>query len=73
MPIYLYKCLTCGREIEKEHSIHDEPLTEISHVSRKPCETPEVGLCCKGPMRRLIAGGTSFRLTGTGWTSKTYV
>jgi predicted nucleic acid-binding Zn ribbon protein len=77
MPTYLYECETCGREIEVEHSIHDEPLTEISHISRHhvPHEADEDALClkCEGPMRRLIAGKTSFALKGTGWTGKNYV
>jgi predicted nucleic acid-binding Zn ribbon protein len=73
MPTYLYKCETCGREIEEEHGINDDPHTEISHISCIAPTQEHPCLKCTGPMKRLIAGKTSFSLKGTGWTAKSYV
>lgn len=35
MPTYLYECQSCGRRLETEQSIRDEPLTDC------PCGAPE--------------------------------
>ncbi len=52
MPIYEYKCETCGREFELFKSITD---------NGKPC-------CkfCDGPVKKLISR-SSFHLKGSGW------
>lgn len=62
MPTYLYECSTHG-EFEVTHSIKDE-LDECPHCK-------EEGLPAKKP-KRLIAGGTTFVLTGGGWASEGY-
>jgi len=39
-----------------------------------PCyQCNTTGYNCDGELKRLIAGGTSFALKGSGWTAKTYV
>lgn len=65
MPYYLYKCKKCGREIEIEHGIKEEARTHHKHIRFNGH-----GEACNGRLKRLIAGGTSFRLTGSGWTGK---
>jgi putative FmdB family regulatory protein len=57
MPIYEYRCLSCGKEHEVFQKITDEPM----------------GACpaCGGPMNKLISS-TSFVLKGTGWYATDY-
>ena len=52
MPIYEYRCESCGRIVELIHKIND-PAPQI-------CDS------CGGKMRRLISR-TSFILNGSGW------
>lgn len=49
MPTYLYRCETCQKEFEHEHSITEE-LQECP--------------VCKAKPTKLIAGGTGFILSG---------
>jgi len=53
MPIYEYRCETCGHELDALQKLRDDPL--------KDC--PE---CTSGALRRLISA-PSFRLKGDGW------
>lgn len=53
MPIYEYKCESCGHEMEAIQKFSDEPLTEC----------PE---CKKPDLKKQISGG-AFILKGTGW------
>ena len=53
MPIYEYRCESCGKELEKIQKFSDLPL--------KDC--PE---CGKSSLRKLVSA-SSFRLKGTGW------
>ena len=53
MPIYEYRCDSCGHELEKLQRISDDPL--------KDC--PE---CAEPALRRLISPA-GFRLKGSGW------
>lgn len=53
MPIYEYRCRSCGHELEKLQRMSDPVL--------KDC--PE---CGKGSLRRLISAA-GFRLKGAGW------
>ena len=53
MPIYEYRCESCGKELEKIQKFSDQPL--------KDC--PE---CGKPSLKKLVSAG-SFRLKGTGW------
>ncbi len=62
MPTYLYKCETHG-EFEVSHSINDK-LTECPKCKEEGKEAQ--------PVERLIAGGSSFILTGGGWASSNY-
>lgn len=57
MPIYEYRCLSCGKEREVFQKITDEPL----------------GTCpdCGGQLSKLISN-TSFVLKGTGWYATDY-
>jgi len=63
MPIYLYICETFNREFETQHSIKEElkecPLCKEANL---PTHQP----------KRLISGGTSFQLMGSGWASSGY-
>src|SRR5271165_3841720 len=52
MPIYEYKCSSCGKKFEKIEKFSDSPL-----------ETHEE---CGGPVERLISAPT-FQFKGTGW------
>lgn len=57
MPIYEYKCSTCGTHHEVMQKFSDPLLTEC----------PE----CGGPLRKLISN-TSFVLKGSGWYATDY-
>ena len=52
MPIYEYKCNSCGKKFEKIEKFSDSPL-----------ETHEG---CGGPVERLISA-PAFQFKGTGW------
>ncbi|NPA15755.1 MAG: zinc ribbon domain-containing protein [Deferribacteres bacterium] len=52
MPIYEYKCTSCGYRFEKLQSFHDEPV--------KVCPK------CGGEVKKLISR-SSFILKGSGW------
>jgi putative FmdB family regulatory protein len=53
MPIYEYRCDSCGHELEKLQKLADEPLTDC----------PE---CGRATLKRLISAA-GFRLKGGGW------
>lgn len=53
MPIYEYRCTSCGAEMEKLQKISDPPLLEC----------PE---CGKDALLKLVSA-SSFRLKGSGW------
>jgi len=53
MPIYEYRCQSCGHELEKLQRLNDPVLTDC----------PE---CGKKKLRRLISAA-GFRLKGAGW------
>ena len=53
MPIYEYRCASCGAELEKLQKISDPPLVEC----------PE---CGKETLVKLVSA-SSFRLKGSGW------
>jgi len=53
MPIYEYRCSSCGHELEKLQRMSDEPLRDCPD-----CGRPE--------LRRLISAA-GFRLKGSGW------
>lgn len=52
MPIYVYRCSSCGEQFEIMQRISDDPLTECR--------------LCGGNVMRLITN-TSFVLKGSGW------
>jgi putative FmdB family regulatory protein len=65
MPTYLYECPMHG-EFEAQHSVTEElevcPLCANDHSNNnEPCK-----------VKRLIAGGTNFILTGGGWAKDSY-
>jgi predicted nucleic acid-binding Zn ribbon protein len=66
MPTYLYECPIHG-EFEHQHSITEElqycPLCEAD--SDEDHQEPQ-------RVKRLIASGTNFILTGGGWASEGY-
>lgn len=53
MPIYEYKCVECGHQLEAIQKVSDDPLTE--------CPT-----CGPGKLKRLISPA-GFQLKGSGW------
>ncbi|HKJ18232.1 MAG TPA: zinc ribbon domain-containing protein [Xanthomonadales bacterium] len=53
MPIYEYRCNSCGHQLEKIQRMSDDPLTD--------CPS-----CEKSALRRLISPA-GFRLKGSGW------
>ncbi len=53
MPIYEYRCQSCGHELEKLQRMSDASLTDC----------PE---CGKSALKRLISAA-GFRLKGAGW------
>ena len=53
MPIYEYKCQSCGHELEKLQRMNDERLKEC----------PD---CGKAELHRLVSAA-AFRLKGAGW------
>ncbi len=57
MPIYEYRCQSCGKELEVTQRITEDPLA----------------LCpsCGGRLQRLISN-TGFILKGTGWYATDY-
>ena len=57
MPIYVYKCESCGREAEYFQSLSEAPKTE--------CEA------CAGKLERVISS-TAFHLKGGGWYKDLY-
>lgn len=64
MPTYLYECPAHG-EFEHEHSINAELITCPKCAEENPDFPPH-------KVKRLIAGGTGFLLTGGGWASEGY-
>lgn len=57
MPIYEYRCQTCG------------VFEQIQHIKEKPLRKCPV---CKGSVKRIIPDGTSFILKGSGWARDGY-
>ena len=53
MPIYEYKCESCGHQLEALQKMSDAPLTECP-----ACQAPQL-------IKLISAGG--FQLKGTGW------
>jgi putative FmdB family regulatory protein len=53
MPIYEYRCQSCGHQLEKLQRMTDPVLTECPH-------------CGKAQLKRLISAA-AFRLKGAGW------
>ncbi len=53
MPIYEYRCQSCGHQLEKLQRMSDAPLTDC----------PE---CGKSALKRLVSAA-GFRLKGGGW------
>lgn len=53
MPIYEYRCQSCGHEMEKLQKISDDPLLECP-------------ACNEAALKKLISA-VGFRLSGSGW------
>lgn len=53
MPIYEYRCQSCGHQFELMQRFSDAPATEC----------PE----CKAPQLKKLVSNTSFQLKGSGW------
>lgn len=60
MPVYEYKCKTCGKHFEVTQKITEEPLDR--------CPTEE----CKGTVTRLVSRSGRFILNGGGWFKDGY-
>ncbi len=63
MPTYLYECPTHG-EFEFQHSI----AIELEFCPK--CQEENRSIAQK--VKRLIAGGTGFILSGSGWAKDSY-
>jgi putative FmdB family regulatory protein len=57
MPIYEYRCTTCGHTLEVIQKFNDAPLTKCTE--------------CAGPLEKLISR-SAFMLKGGGWYSEGY-
>ncbi len=53
MPIYEYRCESCGHELEKMQKLSDAPLTECP--------------ACGQPTLKKLISVAGFRLKGSGW------
>ncbi len=53
MPIYEYRCESCGHELEAIQKISDAPLSDC----------PE----CRQPTLKKLISAAGFRLKGSGW------
>lgn len=53
MPIYEYRCQSCGHELEKLQRMADAPLTDCP--------------ACGQPTLRKLISAAGFRLKGQGW------
>ncbi len=53
MPIYEYKCESCGEELEALQKVSDDPLTDCP-------------ACGKSSLKKKISAA-AFRLKGSGW------
>jgi putative FmdB family regulatory protein len=55
MPLYDYRCTSCGREVEVMHSIHDQG--------------PETCAACGGTMHKVLSP-PAIHFKGSGWAKK---
>ncbi|MFZ0790850.1 MAG: zinc ribbon domain-containing protein [Chromatiaceae bacterium] len=53
MPIYEYRCESCGHELEKMQKLADAPLTDCP--------------ACGRPTLKKLISAAGFRLKGSGW------
>jgi putative FmdB family regulatory protein len=53
MPIYEYRCTSCGHELEKIQKMSDDPLTDCP-------------ACGQAALKKLVSAA-AFRLKGGGW------
>jgi putative FmdB family regulatory protein len=53
MPIYEYRCESCGHELEKMQKLADAPLTDCP--------------ACGQPALKKLISAVGFRLKGSGW------
>jgi putative FmdB family regulatory protein len=53
MPIYQYRCESCGEELEKMQKLADAPLTDCP--------------ACGRPTLKKVISAVGFRLKGGGW------
>lgn len=53
MPIYEYRCESCGHELEKMQKLADAPLTDCP--------------ACGQPTLKKLISAAGFRLKGSGW------
>ena len=53
MPIYEYKCQSCGHELEAIQKVNDDPLLDC----------PD---CQKSALKKMVSAA-AFRLSGGGW------
>lgn len=60
MPTYDYECEKCHKTFEADQKITEPPLKKCPEKS------------CKGEVKRLISGTSSFVLKGGGWAKDGY-
>jgi len=66
MPIYEYKCKTCGKVFEYKQKITDSALT---HCPEEICEQKEKG---KGEVQRIISSNVALIFKGSGFYQTDY-
>jgi|SRR6516162_2676170 putative FmdB family regulatory protein len=57
MPIYEYRCTSCGHTLEVIQKLSDAPITKCTE--------------CSGPLEKLVSR-TAFLLKGGGWFNEGY-
>jgi putative FmdB family regulatory protein len=67
MPIYDYKCSTCGKEFEYQQRITDEPLISCPEDI---CELNDKGL---GEVQRVLSRNVGLVFKGSGFYLTDYV
>ena len=79
MPMYEYKCETCGHRFDMIKKMSDPnppcpkaPESPIMEVGSEEVVDTVKGKACGGETKKMISTGGSFHLKGSGWASDGY-